>query len=470
MPPLSGPQQPEDADQAIVSTPYGRGLVVRSRKNDGIKEVSLLELESERSFANSSSPASSRNREPFMMYTQLDYPSVAARIGDDVVCQYGRGRVTNISRVTCKGKEHVLKYSIAISSWRLGGRSTAICHVTSPPPRVVRKHTLREMDAHERIQYAKAEKATASSYFSEKKDYQLALEKYAEAVDAVRNVQHDYTSTNEVRADLIVVMVTCSNNAATCCVKLKKWPEASKFAKNALILLDALYGKRGKKIHTILSKEGTIDAKLFGEWRVKSYLVVARSCMEEGEVADALAVLKKARTVAMGYVDEITAKQQTCSKEERASLKSLTLQVKEIRRLSAICSEKKKATKQREKKRAMAMFGGDKENAPPAEANKEKDRQPPQSKEKGENGIKPTSGQEEKTIPYQRKSSLNTKKDGRPSMEKSVSFSQQPPEVKEFESANEEAPWYSEHQEALIMVGIAGFSAVALIALRRAFR
>ncbi|KAL9189521.1 hypothetical protein ACHAXT_009196 [Thalassiosira profunda] len=487
MPPLSGPQQqPEDADQAIVSTPYGRGLVVRSRKSDGIKEVSLLELESERCFASRSSPASSRNREgaldgggrgrtPFMMYTPVDYPSVAARVGDDVVCQYGRGRVTKISRVACKGKEPVLKYSIAITSWRLGGRSTAICHVTSPPPRVVRKHTLREMDAHERIDHAKSEKAKATSYFSEKKNYQAALEKYAEAVDAVRNVQHDYTSTNEVRADLIVVMVTCSNNAATCCVKLEKWPEASKFAKNALILLDALYGKRGKKIHTILKKEGTIDAKLFGEWRVKSYLVVARSCIEEGEVSDALAVLKKARTVAMGYIDEISAKQQTCTKEEKASLKSLTSQVKEIRRLSSICLEKKKATKQMEKKRAKAMFGGNKENTPPVEANKEKDMQPPQSKEKGdntagENGIKPTSRQEEKTIPYQRKSSLNTKKDGRPSMEKSVSFSEKPPEVKEFESTDEESPWYSEHQEALIMLGIAGFSAVALMALRRAFR
>merc|ERR1712194_93214 len=120
------------------------------------------------------------------------------------------------------------------------------------------------MDAHEKVALAENQKLKATGYFTQKKDYDLALTTFASAVDAVRNVQHDHTSTNAVRADLVVVMVTCSNNAATFSIKLRKWDKASRFAKNALILVDALYGKRGKKIHTILNKEGTIDAKLFG--------------------------------------------------------------------------------------------------------------------------------------------------------------------------------------------------------------
>ena len=76
----------------------------------------------------------------------------------------------------------------------------------------------------------------------------------------------------------------------------------------------------------------------------------------------------------------------------------------------------------------------------------------------------------------------NSKKDSRPSPKKSVSFSHRPPQVKEFESSAEEfessaddadedgSPWYSEHQEALIMLAVAGFSAVSLMALRRSFR
>eukprot|EP00584_Thalassiosira_punctigera_P021247 CAMPEP_0172554884 /NCGR_PEP_ID=MMETSP1067-20121228/56866_1 /TAXON_ID=265564 ORGANISM="Thalassiosira punctigera, Strain Tpunct2005C2" /NCGR_SAMPLE_ID=MMETSP1067 /ASSEMBLY_ACC=CAM_ASM_000444 /LENGTH=488 /DNA_ID=CAMNT_0013343343 /DNA_START=110 /DNA_END=1576 /DNA_ORIENTATION=+ len=469
--------QPEDADQAIVLTPYGRGLVVRSRNSDGIKEVQLLEWES---FAKPH-----KQQRPFMMYTPKDYPSVTPRVGDDVVCQYGRGRVTQISRSPDAEGEPSLKYSIALSSWRLNGRSTVICHVTSPPPRVVRKHTLSEMDAHEKMELARSQKSKATNYFSRKKDYNLALTTYASAVDAVRNVQHDHSSTNEVRADLVVVMVTCSNNAATCCIKLEKWDEASKFAKNALVLLDALYGKRGKKIHTLLNKEGTIDAKLFGEWRAKSYLVVARSCMEGQRVNDAMGVLKKARGVAIEYIDEINAKQQDYSKEERASLKNLTSQVKEIRRLLVECSDKKKATKKMEKRRAKAMFGGDKESKNTegqkqrggTKGNEEKGRItiPAASQVVGNKGENVLHDQGEKN-PHKQSSSSNIKKEDRsqPTVSKSVSFSHLPPQINEYEMSaddnDESSPWYSEHREALIMLGIAGISAVALMALRRSSR
>ncbi|KAL7533281.1 hypothetical protein ACHAXR_005148 [Thalassiosira sp. AJA248-18] len=488
-------EQPEDADQAIVYTPYGRGPVIRTRKSDGIKEVQLLEWES---FAKPAAAIASK-RTPCMMYTAVDYPSVIPHVGDDVVCQYGRGRVKQISRVTTtdakKNEEPpALKYTIALSSWKLNGRSDVTCHVTSPPPRVVRKHTLSEMDAHEKVELAKGQKSKATNFFSQRKDYNLALTTYASAVDAVRNVQHDHTSTNEVRSDLVVVMVTCSNNAATCCIKLEKWDEASKFAKNALILLDALYGKRGMKIHSILNKEGMVDSKLFGEWRVKSYLVVARACVEEGAVSDAMSVLKKARDVAMGYIDEINFKQQQLlSKEEKASLKSLASQVKEIRRRLVECSDKKKATKKMEKRRAKAMFGGDRENASTAKVNKKMESPPEWSKmennetantaptiEPGGDSSPPGTGDQENESPYQRKSSLNANKthDGspHPSVRKSVSFSNRPPQVKEIESVaapgeeDEEAPWYLEHQEALIMIALAGFSGVALMAMRRSFR
>ena len=511
------PKQPEDSDQAIVHTPYGRGLVTRTRKDDAIKEIQLLEWES------LVKPTSGTKRQtPFMMYTAVDYPSVIPRIGDDVICQYGRGRVTNMSRVTTTTDTTIdaetkkdptttkpaikIKYTIALSSWRLNGRSDVTCNVIHPPPRVVRKHTLSEMDAHEKVSLAKTQKAKATTFFSQKKDYDLALSTYASAVDAVRNVQHDHTSTNTVRADLVVVMVTCSNNAATCCIKLQKYDEASKFAKNALILLDALYGKRGKKIHTILKSEGSIDAKLFGEWRIKSYLIVARSCIETNEIVDAMAVLKKARGVATSYIDELNASiqqhQSRQSKEEKASFKSLTIQMKEIRRLLVECSDKKKAAKKTEKRRAKAMFGGggssskeedgDKENASPAETNannKDLEQQQSDKKESSattknantantpdtvEDEVRHTKSETKQPPPFKRKSSLNGNKDGRPGPRKSVSFSNRPPQIKEIESANsedgEDAPWYSEHQEALIMLAVAGLSAVALMALRRSAR
>ena len=289
-------QQPDDLDQAIVDTPYGRGLVIRSRKCDGIKEIQLLDRATFQKLhrdddtgAESNPPARCRSSiiSERKLYTTVDYPSIAPRVGDDVVCQFGRGRIQYISRVDrCGNNEQpVVKYTIELLSWRLRGRSSVLCHITTPiaPLRVVRKHNYREMDAIEKVELARSRKATATNYFTKNKDYTLALSTYASAVDALRNVHHDHISTNEVRADLLLLLITCSNNAATCCFKLNKWDEASKFAQNALILIDAMHEKRGKKIHTILIREGTIDAQLFGEWRVKSYLIMARSSMEKDD-------------------------------------------------------------------------------------------------------------------------------------------------------------------------------------------
>jgi len=268
-------------------------------------------------------------------------------------------------------------------------------------------------------------------------------------------------------------MITCSNNAATCCIKLGKWSEVKKFAQNALILSDALYNKRGKKIHTLLNKEGTIDSKLFGEWRVKSHLITARAYFEEGNVQEAITLLKtKAKVVVMQYIDEINIKQiQNRSKEEKASLKSLTNQVKEIKRLLVECSNKKKATKSMEKKRAKAMFGGkDKVTATP------QDNKPSHQKAKNNH----TEATIATGMPNQEKIEESSEDTSRPVLNKAVSFSKIPPEVKEYEKEehyeelddSEDSPiaWYDEHKEALLLVAVAGLSVVSLIALKRFIR
>jgi len=435
-----------------------------------------------------SSPAL-RSREPNMLYTPKDYPSVPPSIGDDVICEYGRGVLTEIADE---------KYTIELASWRLSGRSNVTCHVTTAP-KVVRKHTLGEMDSAEKVALAKSQKVQAAKFFSEK-DYLGALNTYASAVDKVRNVQHDHTSSNEVRADLVVIMITCSNNAATCCIKLAKWEEASKFAKNALIMLDALFRKRGMKIHTILNNEGIIDAKLFGEWRVKSYLVVARACMEQGEVEDAIAILKKAKGLGMPYIDEFSSSSSD-RKEEKTSLRALALQMKEIKRLITEYSEKRKAAKMIEKKKAKvmakALFGGDsgKENATPGKENTVQTRVSSESKQpmvqvkeeqlkvsevQSNDGSGEATGETAsvgtKKAPFRRKSSLKSKLDREyPPVQQSVSFCDQPPQVKEFDRTrdddedDDETPW-EKHKEALILMGIAGFSVLAFVGLRRACR
>jgi hypothetical protein len=297
---------------------------------------------------------------------------------------------------------------------------------------------------------------------------------YASAVDALRNIHHDHTSTNEVRADLLLLLITCSNNAATCCIKLEKWEEATKFAQNALILIDALHEKRGKKIHTILKKEGTIDAQLFGEWRVKSYLILARASMEKGDEDVSMALLKKAHFHALGFMDNINAKlPHNRSQEEVSSCKSLISQIKDIRRLMAECSGKNKAAKEKEKRRARAMFGGAAGAAKKASTESEDEKQQQQTKctEKDEC----PKGASKTIAPADEK--VRQKKDhpscSSPASRKCVTFSKRPPQVKEFEpdagdhGQDREEAWYNQHKEALIMMAVAGLSAAALISLKK---
>ena len=294
---------------------------------------------------------------------------------------------------------------------------------------------------------------------------------------------------NLSRADLIVHMVTCSNNAAACCIKLKQWSEAKQFSQNALILLDALYSKRGKKIHTLLNKEGMIDAKLFGEWKVKSYIIVARSCIEEGEIPEAIGILKKAKSVAIEYFDAMQQPEKENNAQDstfkpsaalkKASLKTLTSQTKEIRKLLLECSNKKKADKQMERKRAKAMFGGDnkeeKESIAPQQTKSKQDKQKAAKAttvEKPVDSNKASAAVSSSTTPpkLERKSSLNGKPNKGDSLKKAVSFSKLPPEVSEYEVDDDTVPWYEEHKEALLIVAMAGLSALTFMALRRSSR
>merc|ERR1712226_1028868 len=177
--------------------------------------------------------------------------------------------------------------------------------------------------------------------------YEAALNKYSKAVDAIRHVQHDNFSSNEIRADLVMIMITSCNNAATCCRQLQRWDDCVKFAKNALVLLDALYQKRGLRIHTILNSDGFKDSKLFSEWRVKSYVLISRAHFAKHKYEDAMEALDAAKRIITQGV---------------AKTPMLASQQKEVEKLVAHCTRELKLIKRKERKRAQAMFGRDKTN------------------------------------------------------------------------------------------------------------
>lgn len=329
--PETGAHVPEDKDQQLVVTPYGKGLVIRTRKHfDGVQEVELLDWKG----ATNSGP----NR-PATLFTSTKFPSVPPAVGDDVLTIYGRGKVLEL-----RDDDQAV---VLLSSWRLAGRSRVKCFLSFSTLKVVRTKKLFEMNVYERVEHGQELKNEATEFF-QRKEYEKALNVYSHAVDAVRYVQHKRDSSNELRADLLVLMVTCSNNAGTCCTKLQKWDDSIKLAKSALVLIEALEEKKGKKIHNFLNQEGFSDLKIFGEWKVKSYIITARSLSEKGDCSEAIDVLKKAQDVVLSFTASVP--------EGDRSLKQLLLNGKEVKKLYATCRDQKKAQLQKEKQRAQAMF------------------------------------------------------------------------------------------------------------------
>jgi tetratricopeptide (TPR) repeat protein len=327
---------PEDENQALVETPYGQGTVIRTRNGSAkgdppkTREIELLNWTKPN---NSKSPA-----RPTMLYSPNDFPSIQATVGSEVITLFGRGKVEEIRA------DEVLV--VRISSWRLGGRSYVTCFLSQKSVQVVRPKKIYQMTVFEKVEHAQHLKEKANHLFSEK-EYSKALKLYAEAVDAVRYVQHMRDSTNEVRADLLVVMITCCNNAATCGLHLKDWERAQKFGKNALVLLEALHEKReNSNILKLLNREGTSHSKIFGAWMAKSYQIIARGLTERGNTNDAIGQLKNALDCLSSY-----------KQDGDVMLRQLQTQEKEIRKILAVCKERLKVERMKEKQRARAMFG-----------------------------------------------------------------------------------------------------------------
>lgn len=463
-------QNSGNKNQLIVQTPYGRGLVINTRcnkltsnkKRDTIKEIRLLDWEH-----------GSRNsiKKIPMLYTSNEYPSVLVHKGDDVLTPYGRGIVEEMVFVKIRKKrgleeansideEILLKYRVILISWRLAGRSRVKCYLFPTQVKVVRCKTLGEMDPIERVDFAIKQKQIAGKLFAVK-NYSGALNKYAEAVDAVRYIQHAPNNSNECRADLLALIITCSNNAATCCVHLEKFDEAIRFAKNALIMLNALHGKRGMKIHGILLKDHQIsDSKLFGEWRGKSCLIIARSEAQKELFEESLDYLRKAKEFISIYI-----KDETDSQHKR--LKEIMKDVVKVKNSTII---KKKAILEKEKAKAKKMFSSNlttnalaqkqiaQKHVTVQENSNQIKMQISEEQMNGVGKINTNNIQKDNKISHGKKlEGSKEEQEDRVSKRKNVkrvSFSENLEErrILEQEGNDYEEPWYEEHKEALLLL------------------
>ena len=431
-----------------VQTPYGIGWVTslkHQQDEDGQKKKQKKTIELV--MTNDSTPTStstSSRKNKMILYSVEEYDAVDAKEEDDVmVKQFGRGRVIREVIVRCRkkhipGKETVYKkYHVELSSWRLANGNRVKLYITKHNHNndgdtivVVKKKMLQEMSVYERIDFAKRQRTSAVTVF-QKKQHQTALNLYGGAIEALRYIQYNPTIDNYTRADALILLITCNNNAATCCANLQWKDAAIKYAKNALLLIDALHSKQGQQIHTLIQTKLHIsNIKLFGEWRVKSYFLLATAHQPQTIFYEpkVLEYCKKARLILTEYKNKTT------------TTTALNQLERQINKLMASTLEQKKLHHEKEKARAKAMFGG----------TTTKSQKQPKSNPKP------------------------TKKPSKPlsttTTTKSVTFTEETkPPVKDLVmDDDEEEPWYSDHKEALILLAAAGgLATLSLMLLRK---
>jgi hypothetical protein len=107
-----------------------------------------------------------------------------------------------------------------------------------------------------------------------------------------------------------------------------------------LDIIVALEKKKGFKIHGELVAAGYSDEKVFGEWKVKAYLILATGLSARGNIEEALATLKLARATITDFPSSVVLQ-----RTER-----------EVLKLSATLKERRKAQVSKERRRAKAMF------------------------------------------------------------------------------------------------------------------
>ena len=170
-------------------------------------------------------------------------------------------------------------------------------------------------------------------------DLEAANSLYGQACFYLQCVSNDDLTDNCDRAVFLESMIACKNNGAMTNIKLKNFKEAAQMSRDALLLLDSIYMRKGLKVHGALQKMGLTDHKLFHEWRVKSLTYSAQASAELSDFKLAVSLCERGISLT------------DCLEDLRAAEKKL-------KKLMEGCKQRIEREAMKERKAAKAMFGG----------------------------------------------------------------------------------------------------------------
>jgi len=135
----------------------------------------------------------------------------------------------------------------------------------------------------ERLSRAADLKSEGALLFKDK-NFEEARLKYLQALQCVQGLGDNIT--NEIRAMVFEMTIPCSNNAALCLLKLKKFSESLIYADNSVRLIEALEARMDGRVWVSLQERGmTKDALMKNKRKGLLLLSKAQSGMDDFDAA-----------------------------------------------------------------------------------------------------------------------------------------------------------------------------------------
>jgi len=284
-------------------------------------------------------------------------------VGGQVLTLFGRGRILQVR--STQVKVHILPWKLA------NGESKVFASIPNDQVLcVLSKCRASGMDLAQKREYVQALKRAAVAQ-GQARRYGCALDLYRKTIAVVTALLQETrpgadaagsdSSTSKQkhsaeRADWLVTVVRCSNNAAAICLQLDLFEDCMSLTRNAMLVLDALQGEQrpsfpGPPTDTAMALQLAIDktdsnssceekksaaspqqvgqVRLFGECKIQSLLYMAAALLKVEQASACKKTCEQAQTILKQY----SGREYLERSEYKSTLKRLVSLQKQIKAL-----------------------------------------------------------------------------------------------------------------------------------------
>lgn len=310
----------------LVLTPYGEG--------------EILNINNEHITIQPTNWLLAQNQKP-KFYINLKDVQPKFSIGSVIKCSFGEGLITSI-----RDKDGI--YVIKLNNWKLADGKSPILYLNQSSITMsdIEKKNDKPIDkCEDSLEKSLKLKNEGNENFKKSNILEARLN-YMQALETLQLVKGDLS--NLQKSQLFEQTVTCNNNVALCCIRLKEYQLCIEFATNSLALIKSLEKNipNSQIWKCLLQNNITID-KLQKEWKKKSHFYIGKAELCRKNFEEAVQHLTAALNL---IIDD----------------KTLSTNISELKQLLTEAKTKRNAVKKKEQNMWENAFKKDSDNNSPS--------------------------------------------------------------------------------------------------------